>query len=91
MSYHGVEAWKADLSWESRKLGVYYHGEEDIYVAYNMYWEEGEFALPQIPEHKKWYQAASTAEGVFKTELLLENQQRQTIKPRSIAVYVGEL
>ena len=90
VSYHGEEAWRADLSWDSRRIGVYYHREEDVYIAYNMHWEEGRFALPKLPEHKKWYQKASTKEGVYKTEILLEEQQGQMVNGRSIAVYVGK-
>lgn len=89
VSYHGEEAWRADLSWESRRLGVYYHGEEDVYVAYNMHWEECSFALPKLMGQKKWYQAASTNKGICKEELL-EDQQRQLIYSREIAVFVGK-
>lgn len=91
VSYHEKEAWIADFSWESRKIGVYYHDEikgEDVYAAYNMYWEEGEFALPSLPAKKKWCLALSTKDGMV--EKYLEDQHRQVIAPRSIAVYVGE-
>lgn len=90
VSYHGEEAWRADFSWESRRLGVYYHSEEDIYVAYNMYWEEGVFALPKLPEQMKWYQAVSTKEGIYEEEKLLEDQQTQVLPARKIAVFVGK-
>jgi len=95
VSYHGEEAWRADFSWESRKLGVYYHFEkdtdkEDVFVAYNMHWEEGVFALPKLPEQKKWYQIASTKDGVFKEHKLLADQQRQVLEPRKIAVFAGK-
>ena len=95
VSYHGEEAWRADLSWDSRKLGVYYHfedesGKEDIFVAYNMHWEEGVFALPKLPEQKKWYQLASTKDGVIKEEKLLADQQRQVLEARKIAVFAGK-
>lgn len=95
VSYHGEEAWRADLSWDSRRLGVYYHLEDDfdkndLFVAYNMHWEEGVFALPKLPEQKKWYQLASTKEGVFKEERLLEDQQRQALESRKVAVFAGK-
>lgn len=94
VSYHGEEAWRADLSWDSRKLGVYYHCEEaekaDFFVAYNMYWEEGVFALPKLPDQKQWYQLLSTEEGVLKEEKLLADQQKQLLQARKIAVFAGK-
>lgn len=93
VSYHGEEAWRADFSWESRRLGVYYHNElsgEDIYVAYNMHWEAGEFALPNLAGQKKWYYEASTKDGVSGTKKLLEGQRRQVLAPRMVAVFVGK-
>lgn len=93
VSYHEREAWRADFSGEARSIGVYYHEEiedEDVYVAYNMNWEEAVFALPGLPSKKKWYLAASTEAGIVEKGKCLEDQQRQVLKPRSIAVYVGE-
>jgi len=90
-SYHGEEAWKADFSWDSRRVGVYYHGEmEDIYVAYNMHWEEGIFALPKLPDQKRWYQIASTQNGIFDVKEIIDNQKSQTVIPRTIAVFAGK-
>ena len=95
VSYHGEDAWRADFSWESRRLGVYYHlredsGNEDIFVAYNMHWEEGGFALPKLPEQKKWCQIASTKDGICKKEEVLIDQQRQVLQGRTIKVFVGK-
>lgn len=89
VSYHGEAAWRADFSWDSRRLGVYYHEEEDVYIAYNMHWEEGILALPKLPDKKSWFQAVSTKEGIFEKEKELENQQIQVLMPRTIAVYIG--
>lgn len=93
VSYHGEDAWIADFSEDSRRIGVYYHGEteaEDIYVAYNMYWEDSIFALPKLPGKKMWHQIASTEEGIFIEGKLLENQQRQLLPARAFAVFVGK-
>jgi len=93
VSYHGEEAWRADFTWESRQIGIYYHEEaesEDIYVAYNMNWEEGKFALPKLPDQKKWYRIASTQEAVLKTGIMTGNQQEQKVMPRTIAVFEGK-
>ena len=55
-----------------------------------MYWEKDIFALPKLPNQKYWYCAASTKEGILKKEILLDDQQRQVLEPRSIAVFVGK-
>ena len=38
----------------------------------------------------KWYQVASTKEGIMKEEKILEDQQRQLLLPRKIAVFIGK-
>ncbi len=93
VSYHGEDAWRASFDWESRQLGVYYHEEdadEDIYIAYNMHWEQHEFALPKLPGGKKWSMAASTKEGVIDAPVILIDQQRQAVMPRMIIVFEGQ-
>ena len=55
-----------------------------------MHWEEGVFALPKLPENKKWYRGLSTNEGVMKEVEMLENQQKQVLLSRKIAVFVGK-
>lgn len=66
MSFHGTEPWRADFSYGSRQLGVLYNGkygenENSVYVAFNMYWEDVEFNIPEVNNKMKW-------KGVFITE-----------------------
>ena len=75
-------------------MGVYYHQQaegEDVYVAYNMHWEESVFALPKLPANKKWYMIASTEKGIISEKIVLAEQQWQEIPPRSIVVFAGKV
>lgn len=57
MSYHGTKAWYGDFSHFNRHFSTMYCGkyamdetgsdEADMYIAYNMYWEEQSFAFLQ--------------------------------------------
>lgn len=70
MSYHGSKAWYADFSHFNRHFSVMYCGkyalldkageEQDIYIAYNMYWENQEFGVPSVRNKKKWHFEFST-------------------------------
>ena len=70
MSYHGTKAWYADFSHFNRHFSVMYCGkyalldkageEQDIYIAYNMYWENQEFGVPSARSKKKWHLEFST-------------------------------
>lgn len=70
MSYHGTKAWYADFSHFNIHFSVMYCGkyalldkageEQDIYIAYNMYWENQEFGVPSARNKKKWHLEFST-------------------------------
>lgn len=70
MSYHGTKAWYADFSHFNRHFSVMYCGkyalldkageEQDIYIAYNMYWKNQEFGVPSARNKKKWHLEFST-------------------------------
>lgn len=70
MSYHGTKAWYADFSHFNRHFSVMYCGkyalldkageEQDIYISYNMYWENQEFGVPSARNKKKWHLEFST-------------------------------
>lgn len=70
ISYHGTKAWYADFSHFNRHFSVMYCGkyalsdieneDMDIYIAYNMYWEEQEFGVPSAGKKKKWHIAFAT-------------------------------
>lgn len=94
------------MSPAARQLGVFYCGlygkkadgspDQYFYVAYNMHWEPREFGLPHLPKGLKWHLAADTfrdMEEVFLpegVEPILEDQKKQMIEGRTIAVFMGK-
>lgn len=71
ISFHGKEAWKPDTEAWNRHAGVLYCGKYarqkdgktdcDFYTAYNMHWEEHEFALPKLKKGLVWKLCLDTA------------------------------
>lgn len=60
-SYHSDEAWKTDFANYNRHLGTMYSkvdndsGKVELYYfAYNFYWEDIKFSLPNLPNDVEW-------------------------------------
>ena len=105
ISWHGMEAWNADWSKESRTLAFLLNGDnvkggdvQDnfIYVAMNMHWEMHGFKPPRLPEGLAWHVAANTdmpaPEDVMEpgTEKKLGNQDEFLVGPRSVVILIGK-
>lgn len=93
VSFHGENAWQAPQEVPSRRLGVMYSGAdaEDVncYVAYNMHWINHVYALPTLPKKKMWYLVYNTGKTMQTEEILIEDQRKIELEPRSIAFLVG--
>ncbi len=96
LSYHGKEPWMLSLGDEKRMVGVLYAGaytqEEDIYVAYNFYYESTQASLPKTDKKKIWYQIMNTAteQGMMmepKTPLV--HQNTLDIPGQSISILIS--
>lgn len=99
LSCHGETPWCEDFEQERQAIGLLYCGdyvdepEGTFYVAYNMYWEERIFALPKTLKKRKWYRKIDTALPLETAileeadEILLEEQTKVTVAPRSIQVF----
>lgn len=86
VSYHGESAWQIPDAVVSRQLGVLYAWEHHFwFVAYNMHWEEHDFALPALPKGEKWYVIAGTEEIPEYPEEL-ESFKKVRVKARHIVV-----
>lgn len=99
ISWHSTQAWQADWSEGARTLAFMLNGsaaetaqgDDDIYVALNMYWETETFGLPQAPSGKKWHVAANTCapDGNYSwtpgSEPLLDEQNYFILSPRSVS------
>ncbi len=102
LSYHATKAWQPDMSNYVRHIAMLYCGkyaekadgtEDDyFYIAMNMHWEPHEFALPQLPKGLEWHMLADTQDWeLFEGhEKLLENQQADTVNPRSIKIFISK-
>ena len=89
LSYHGEEAWKAQMFNYNRHIGMLYADKainanetELAYVAYNMHWEAKTFSLPAPPKNKEWYPLIAT--GTVKEGALNDSF---AIEGRSICVF----
>ena len=70
LSYHGAEAWRTNMDYQTRHIGMMLCGkycmtdgkEEDcLYIAYNMHWEPRDFALPKPFKNRRWRLLLNTA------------------------------
>lgn len=93
ISYHGESAWQVDADIASRQLGVYYSGaglnDDEIFITYNMHWEDHAFALPALPKGKVWHKVLSTEDGIDTNIEVSSNQKKVNVKERTIEMYVG--
>lgn len=104
LSYHGEQAWYVNLANYNHHIGVLYCGkyarkerdkEDDfIYVLYNMYWEENDFALPKLPAGMKWQIVTDTSkEPVNNIDVCVKHdtqkQLKVTLPPRCIWILMS--
>lgn len=108
LSIHSTQSWRMDYSYYNRMLGILLCGDyvpetdDTIYLAYNMYWEEKNFELPNLPSGKRWHLAFETNEGQFmelpkhrkltrkqRERIGVERRPQAVVPPRSVKVFVG--
>ena len=60
-------------------------------MAYNLHWEEQEFALPSLPEEMQWYVAIDSSTGVYPEgeEKACGTQKTFSVPGRTIIVLIG--
>ena len=97
ISFHGKEAWRADMSPVSRSIGIMYcgsYGEIDghkdetfFYIGINLHWRAYYLGLPQLPKGKEWTLYASTDPNEAKDENLQETGE-EAAEPKQ-EIYVG--
>lgn len=95
LSYHGERAWYCDFSRVTRHIGCMYTGRGEqktfLYLAYNMYWTEQEFALPLLPKQMSWFRVMDTSlEQSFLPEAETVGRVRSfCVPPRTIMILEG--
>lgn len=83
LSYHGLNAWRAQTMNYSRCIGMMYCGkyvkinstlvDDFFYIAMNMHWEKHAFGLPRLPKGMRWQKYICTNEVDAEGELQDEN------------------
>ena len=102
ISYHSAITWSLENNNQSRQFAVMYNGkycriagkdeEENIYIAFNMHWEEQKFGLPGAGRDKEWEQAFSS--DVSFVADIAKNEKAKlartvTVPPRSVLVLIS--
>ncbi|MCR5451401.1 MAG: hypothetical protein K6F00_02100 [Lachnospiraceae bacterium] len=97
ISYHGREPWIMGIGAEKKGLGILYNGSygknkcEDVLLCLNFYYGEETFALPRLPEGRKWYFVTNTASEDFSMKGVQVETSQSTIVPgSSISVFIGK-
>nr|PZN55864.1 MAG: glycogen debranching enzyme GlgX [Chloroflexota bacterium] len=105
ITWHGKKPNKLDTSDKSRLIAFMLSGkhakgglaeDNDLYVAFNMHWEEEQLTLPKPPSRKKWHVFLNTSPGApqiiceVDQEPLIEDQKHFMIGPRSSIVLVAK-
>ncbi|MCR4741195.1 MAG: hypothetical protein K5886_13170 [Lachnospiraceae bacterium] len=100
LSYHAEAAWYPKFYNYVRNIGMMYCGlyakrsdgsdDDFFYIAYNMHWEEHEYALPRLPDGLKWKAVLTSEEDVsVYEEKLRENSESITAGPRSVLLLMS--
>ena len=97
ISYHGTEAWRPDLSYISRMVGIMLCGQyanasdASFYFVFNMHWEPHRFALPKLPKGSAWIKLADTSQPSENKEMVTgethETETLVTLDGRTVAIY----
>lgn len=101
ISFHTQRAWDSNITRDSRYFGMMYAGrstqdsvDDLVYVALNVFWEEQQVELPNLPDSLQWYLCVDTANEtvpVLKdTRKMLHTRKELRIAPRSVMVLVGK-
>ena len=96
LSFHGTKAWYADFSNFNRHFSAMYCGkyaevegqEQDIIVAYNMFWKPVKIGIPAARDKKKWKIAFATENP--KNIIEKEVDKLFTVGARCIMVLIAE-
>lgn len=102
LSYHGEEAWRVNMDYPTRHIGVMLcgkycvrNGREDdcLYIAYNMHWEPHSFALPKPFKDRRWrllLDTEKTQEETVQESGEASEEQCVTLPGRSVRIYISE-
>lgn len=89
LSYHGFEAYRPDLHYNSRCLGIFFAGEysgkrdsKSYYVGINMHWQNHRLAVPKLKNGKEYTKILDTGSGNGSSK-----DNEIPVSERSIVIY----
>lgn len=100
ISAHSSQPWVENYTWDTRTIGVMFagrkkenNGDDIVFLAINMYWEDEEFILPELPLHLQWKLVINTSDFpdnpcIYTDPIIIEG--RIILKARSVAVLIAE-
>ncbi len=95
VSFHGQSAWRPDLEYFRKQLGIMYWGayaqkvdgtpDQNFYVAYNFHWGTHKLGLPRLPKGLIWQPLYDTSGGgaVVKERIYAQ------IPPYTVVVFIA--
>ena len=93
VSFHGSEAWKPDLGYGSRSVGILHASGpksmlNSVYIAMNMHWDTCSLAFPKLPKGEVWQEVCESSDTID-TEIIKINSREShcTVAPRSLTVF----
>lgn len=100
VSYHAEETWSLRSREECRSFAMMLNGayctlsggktEENLYLAFNMHWEEQKIGLPSAGKQKQWELVFTTGDSMEEIRKNMEADTRYlTVPPRSVTVLSG--
>ena len=94
VSVHTYKPFEHEINSDTKALAVCYagktgQGEDLVYVALNVYWEEQRFELPKLPEAYEWRCFADTSLDGTGEENGNVPITEYWLQPRTTAVFVG--
>ena len=105
ISYHDSKAWVFHPDMASRTASILLCGlytqdegkaaDDFIYIGFNSYWEDHEFALPDLPADYEWHEALDTGRDSGQEFISLDPEEGivddRSVKasPRSVLVLLG--
>lgn len=101
ISFHGTKPWCLDLSNYNRVFGIMLYGkyaalskrtsDKSFYIAYNMHWEDHEYALPKLPNQQQWYVLIDTSESDIERGKDYKEERKPVenyiVKARTVVVF----
>lgn len=96
MSFHGTEPWRMDTNHVLRHFAMMLcpkaaanqkeSKEGNIFIAYNMHWEEQSFGIPMVAKKSTWRVVLTTDNSVDNQELIDMSKRCVTVPPRTIVI-----